>query len=122
MASRVEVSLRSMEDRLVRARLTRVFAASPLSSAPDKTGMLRRLGRLQNSRPYFCVFLRIQVRTSSHTKGLERSRKQRARPEERTLFPISLLILRKKPTVLQSRFVRAQIFTISKLVPGVVNR
>ena len=71
MASRVEVSLRSMEDRLVRARLTRVFAASPLSSAPDKTGMLRRLGRLQNSRPY--IFLRIQVRTRSHTKGLERS-------------------------------------------------
>ena len=71
------------------------------------------------------VFLRIFAYSSTHEQSHKRSGtklKQRARPEERTLFPISLLILRKKPTVLQSRFVRAQIFTISKLVPGVVNR
>ena len=83
--------------------------------------------RLQNS-PYF---LRIQVRASSQTKGLERSWKQRARlgrDAKNTVFflsphtpygrvrlarfarvrllrhalPISWLILRKKPTVLQS--------------------
>ena len=71
MASRVEVSLRSMEDRLVRARLTRGFAASPLSSAPDKTGMLRRLGRLQNSRPY--IFLRIFAYSSTHEQSHKRS-------------------------------------------------
>ena len=71
--------------------------------------------RLQNS-PYF---LRIQVRASSQTKGLERSWKQRARLGRdangrvrlarfarvrllRHALPISWLILRKKPTVLQS--------------------
>ena len=68
--------------------------------------------RLQNS-PYF---LRIQVRASSQTKGLERSWKQRARLQYervrlarfarvrllRHALPISWLILRKKPTVLQS--------------------
>ena len=80
------------------------------------------------------VFLRIQVRASSQTKGLERGCKQRARlgrdaknfflsPHTpvgrvrlarfarvrllRHALPISLLILRKKPTVstvLQSRY------------------
>ena len=66
--------------------------------------------RLQNS-PYF---LRIQVRASSQTKGLERSWKQRARLGRvrlarfarvrllRHALLISWLILRKKPTVLQS--------------------
>ena len=69
------------------------------------------------------VFLRIQVRASSQTKGLERGWKQRARPGERHFFslasharsrasrvrllrhalPISLLTLRKRPTVLQSK-------------------
>ena len=67
MASRVEVSLRSMEDRLVRARLTRVFAASPLSSAPDKTGMLRRL------RKQSTVFLRIFAYSSTHEQSHKRS-------------------------------------------------
>ena len=68
--------------------------------------------RPQNS-PYF---LRMQVRASSQTKGLERSWKQRARLQYervrlerfarvrllRHALPISWLILRKKPTVLQS--------------------
>ena len=59
------------------------------------------------------VFLRIQVRASSQTKGLERGWKQRARlgkDAKNTVFfsrhalRISLLILRKKNlTVLQSR-------------------
>ena len=69
------------------------------------------------------VFLRIQVRASNQTKGRERGWKQRARlgrdAKNMVFFvrlarfgrvrllhhalPISLLILRKKPTVLQSR-------------------
>ena len=71
------------------------------------------------------VFLRIQVHASSQTKGLERGWKQRARLGRdaknisslagrvrlarfarvrllRNALPISLLIFRKKPTVLQS--------------------
>jgi len=49
------VSLRSMEDPLVRPRLTRVFAASPLSSSLDKTTMLRRLRRgAFHRRKRFC--------------------------------------------------------------------
>ena len=59
------------------------------------------------------VFLRIQVHASSQTKGLERAenrerdaRVRLARFARVRLFrhtlPISLLILRKKPTVLQS--------------------
>ena len=57
------------------------------------------------------VFLRIQVRASSQTKGLERGREQTFFPlashalracEARHALPISLLILRRKPTVLQS--------------------
>ena len=76
--------------------------------------------RLQNTEQ--SVFLRIQVRVSSQTKGLERGWKQRARLGRdaknnffhswgsrvarvrllRHALPISLLILRKKPTVLQS--------------------
>ena len=58
------------------------------------------------------AFLRIQVRASSQTKGLERGwtygRVRLARFARRRLLrhasPISLLILRKKPTVLQSSF------------------
>ena len=58
------------------------------------------------------AFLRIQVRASSQTKGLERGwtygRVRLARFARLKLLrhasPISLLILRKKPTVLQSSF------------------
>ena len=58
------------------------------------------------------AFLRIQVRASSQTKGLERGwtygRVRLARFARLRLLrhasPISLLILRKKPTVLQSSF------------------
>ena len=58
------------------------------------------------------AFSRIQVRASSQTKGLERGwtygRVRLARFARRRLLrhasPISLLILRKKPTVLQSSF------------------
>ena len=72
----------------------------------------------------------IQVRASSQTKGLERVSKQRARlfslashalqackararRARKTLtprLPISLLILRKKPTVLQSNSTRKYFF------------
>ena len=59
--------------------------------------------KLQNS-PYF-VFLLFQVRESSQTKGLERGWKQRARLGRLICHAllISLVILRKKPTVLQSK-------------------
>ena len=75
------------------------------------------------------VFLRIQVLASSQTKGLERGRKQRARLGRdakiffngrvrlarfarvrllRHALRISLLILRKKSTVLQSKACEAR--------------
>ena len=50
--------------------------------------------------------LRIQVRANSQTKGLERGWKKRARlwaSRARHALLISLLFLRKKPTVLQSK-------------------
>ena len=54
--ARVEVSLRSMEDRLVRARLTRVFAQQRSREKPlCYAGYVERLGT-RLSRPYFCVF------------------------------------------------------------------
>ena len=55
------------------------------------------------------VFLRIQVRASSQTKGLERGWKQRSRRVGRARLVLNyatlyrLLILRKKPTVLRSK-------------------
>ena len=55
------------------------------------------------------VFFRIQVRASSQTKGLERGWKQRSRRVGRARLVLNyaalyrLLILRKKPTVLQSK-------------------
>ena len=65
-----------------------------------------------SSTAILSVFLRIQVHASSQTKGLERGWKQRARGSRvsrirllRHALPISLLILRKKPTVLQSTVV-----------------
>ena len=55
------------------------------------------------------VFLRIQVRASSQTKGLERGWKQRSRRVGRARLVLNyatlyrLPILRKKPTVLRSK-------------------
>ena len=88
-------------------------------------GYDKRIGRnnsqhcWKNNAAKQSVVLRIQVRASSQTKGLERGWKQRARlfflashgvrlarfasiRPLRYALPISLLILRKKPTVLKS--------------------
>ena len=71
--------------------------------------------RLQNS-PYFCVFKyaragnkRSRLKTKSETGRVRLARFARVRLLRHAL-PISLLILRKKPTVLQSTHVMTQIF------------
>ena len=71
--------------------------------------------RLQNS-PYFCVFKYARaVKQKVEAENKERdwaceARAVRARRLLRHALPISLLILRKKPTVLQSTLVMTQIF------------
>ena len=71
------------------------------------TQMLAQKFRLQNS-PYFCVFKYAQAvkqKVWNEAENRERdceARAPRARKTLRHALPIYLLILRKKPTVLQS--------------------
>ena len=68
---------------------------------------------------------RIFAYSSTHEQSNKRSG-TRLKTESETwgenAFSDFFTDFEKKTTVLQSTFVRAQIFTISKLVPGVVNR
>ena len=70
--------------------------------------------RLQNSRPYICVF--------KYARAVKQKVWNEAENRENAFTDFFTDFEKKKTTVLQSTFVRAQIFTISKLLPGVVNR